>query len=170
VYTEYVPGDDTRFIDWKATARRAELMLREFYRESESDIVIVISATRQMLAGRLGERRYDYVARVAAEIVATQIHSYNRVGLVITGVSRLAIPLTRVTEASLRRFTDALARVPIFLTRDEYSLPTPSLLIQGLGVMGKTLYIYITDLTMEGDVEMMGYRSWRLGPTRCSTI
>ncbi len=152
---EYVPGDDTRFIDWKATARRAELMLREYYRESESDIVIVISATRQMLAGRLGERRYDYVARVAAEIVASQIHSYNRVGLVITGVARLAVPLTRVTEASLKRFTDTLARVPIFLGRDEYRLPTPSMLIQGMGVLGKTLYIYITDLTMEGDVEMI---------------
>ncbi len=149
---EYIPGDDTRHIDWKATARMNKLMIRENYRETESDIAIVINVGRNVLAGKLGRRRYDYIARVAFELILTQINSYNRVGLVITGVHNAIHPLTRVTPETLPRFAETLASVPIYPSLTASIGYTPTQLLTGLGVRGKTLYIFITDLIDEEEV------------------
>jgi len=44
---EYQPGDEPRTIDWKATARLAKLMIKEYYMERASTIHIIYDATAQ---------------------------------------------------------------------------------------------------------------------------
>ena len=44
---EYQPGDEPRRIDWKATARLAKLMIKEYYMEGASTIHIIYDATAQ---------------------------------------------------------------------------------------------------------------------------
>jgi len=39
---EYVPTDSARLVDWKATARSGSLMVREFTREEDSRVMIVL--------------------------------------------------------------------------------------------------------------------------------
>jgi uncharacterized protein (DUF58 family) len=50
---EYVVGDDVRSIDWRATARRADVMVRTWRPERDRRVVIVLD-TGRMAAGRVG--------------------------------------------------------------------------------------------------------------------
>ncbi|SOJ57820.1 hypothetical protein MSIMFB_05298 [Mycobacterium simulans] len=50
---EYVVGDDVRSIDWRATARRADVMVRTWRPERDRRVVIVLD-TGRMAAGRGG--------------------------------------------------------------------------------------------------------------------
>jgi uncharacterized protein (DUF58 family) len=50
---EYVVGDDVRSIDWRATARRADVMVRTWRPERDRRVVLVLD-TGRMAAGRVG--------------------------------------------------------------------------------------------------------------------
>jgi uncharacterized protein (DUF58 family) len=50
---EYVVGDDVRSIDWRATARRADVMVRTWRPERDRRVVIVLD-TGRTAAGRVG--------------------------------------------------------------------------------------------------------------------
>ncbi|MCB0937829.1 MAG: DUF58 domain-containing protein [Mycobacterium sp.] len=50
---EYVPGDDVRSIDWRATARRADVVVRTWRPERDRRVVIVLDTGRTS-AGRVG--------------------------------------------------------------------------------------------------------------------
>jgi len=47
---EWVPGEDTRIIDWKATARRGKPIARQYEDERREQLLIVIDAGRQLTA------------------------------------------------------------------------------------------------------------------------
>ena len=50
---EYVRGDDVRSIDWRATARRADVVVRTWRPERDRRVVIVLD-TGRTAAGRVG--------------------------------------------------------------------------------------------------------------------
>ncbi len=50
---EYVVGDDVRSIDWRATARRADVVVRTWRPERDRRVVIVLDTGRTS-AGRIG--------------------------------------------------------------------------------------------------------------------
>lgn len=50
---EYVVGDDVRSIDWRASARRADVMVRTWRPERDRRVVLVLD-TGRMAAGRVG--------------------------------------------------------------------------------------------------------------------
>ena len=50
---EYVVGDDVRSIDWRATARRADVVVRTWRPERDRRVVIVLDTGRTS-AGRVG--------------------------------------------------------------------------------------------------------------------
>lgn len=45
---EYVPGDDPRFINWKATARRNDLMVNQYQEQRSQPIISIIDKGRAM--------------------------------------------------------------------------------------------------------------------------
>jgi len=51
---EYVIGDDVRAIDWRASARRSEVMVRTWRPERDRRVMIVVDSSR-LAAARLGE-------------------------------------------------------------------------------------------------------------------
>jgi uncharacterized protein (DUF58 family) len=58
---DYAEGDDYRKIDWKASARRGKLVVRQFEQERNQCIVICIDVGRHMLAEVKGVRKLDHV-------------------------------------------------------------------------------------------------------------
>ena len=47
---EWVPGDDLRHIDWKATARRAKVITRQYEAERRQQVLLVLDTGRLMTA------------------------------------------------------------------------------------------------------------------------
>ncbi len=58
---EYAEGDDYRKIDWKASARKNKLVVRQFEQERNQCIIICIDIGRHMLAEVNGVRKLDHV-------------------------------------------------------------------------------------------------------------
>jgi len=73
-------GDDTRYIDWKASARLNELIVKEFLREWEGDFYIVLDASREMRKG-IKKAKIDYATTLALQLIYALRDK--RVGLII---------------------------------------------------------------------------------------
>src|SRR6185437_7008707 len=58
---EWVPGDDTRIIDWKATARRGKPIARQYEDERRQPLLLVIDAGRLLTAEVQGVPRLEAV-------------------------------------------------------------------------------------------------------------
>ena len=46
---EYVPGDDIKDIDWKATSRSQKVLIRSYIAEKKHNIMLVMDANHRML-------------------------------------------------------------------------------------------------------------------------
>lgn len=67
---EYRTGDPLERIHWRSTARRGELVIREFEAEKSNRLVILLDNRAQDLGGWRARDRLDHQARVAASIAA----------------------------------------------------------------------------------------------------
>lgn len=50
-YRDYTPGDDTRFVDWNIFARLQRPYLKQFHREEERHVVLLVDASASMKFG-----------------------------------------------------------------------------------------------------------------------
>jgi uncharacterized protein (DUF58 family) len=66
---EYTRGDDPRHIDWKATARRGQVIVRRYEAERSQSIILAIDAGRLMMERFHGRERLDH-ALAAALVLA----------------------------------------------------------------------------------------------------
>lgn len=79
---DYVDGDDVRSIDWRATARRRNLVVRTWQPEQHKRIIVVVDASRTS-AGRIGDvPRLDSAMDAALLLVALAGHARDRVEVV----------------------------------------------------------------------------------------
>ena len=67
----YVPGDETKHIDWRATARRQDtLIVREYELERNTNVVLLLDASASMLLGKKKKRII-----LAIEAIASLTHA-----------------------------------------------------------------------------------------------
>ncbi len=78
---EYVQGDDPRFIDWKATARRRTLITREFSIEQGQTVLIVIDCGRLMTQLADDLPRFEYALSSALVLADVAAGSGDQVGM-----------------------------------------------------------------------------------------
>ncbi|WP_349904340.1 DUF58 domain-containing protein [Parafrigoribacterium humi] len=80
---EYVRGDDVRSIDWRATARRQDLVVRTWRPERDRRVVIVIDSGRTSAARIDNEPRLDTAFEASLLLAALASKAGDRVDLVI---------------------------------------------------------------------------------------
>ena len=109
---EYVPGDDPRGVDWKASARRDALLVRERAAEQGQTIVIAIDAGRLMTQHVSGGRsRFDAALAAALVLADVAAQGGDRVGLLVfDDATRAWVPPT-AGPAAVARLRDALVDV-----------------------------------------------------------
>ncbi|MFL6143574.1 MAG: DUF58 domain-containing protein [Labedaea sp.] len=79
---EYVAGDDVRSIDWRATARATEVMVRTWRPERDRHILLVLDTGRTS-AGRVGDApRLDAAMDAALLLAALAARAGDRVDLI----------------------------------------------------------------------------------------
>lgn len=103
-HREYVPGDDTRHIDWRLYARGDRLYIKQYEEETNLRTTVLLDASGSMLypehvrgaepkfrlSGRRASRppvrwrnKYDYAATLAASLIYLLIHQQDACGLVL---------------------------------------------------------------------------------------
>ena len=80
---DYVRGDDVRSIDWRATARRKDLVVRTWRPERDRRVVIVIDSGRTSAARIDNEPRIDTAFESALLLAALASTAGDRIDLVI---------------------------------------------------------------------------------------
>lgn len=82
---DYLPGDDYRDIDWKATARRGEPVIRQFEAERSQTVVLAIDAGRLMNAAVAGMPKLDRAINAALLLAYLATRTGDNVGLFVFG-------------------------------------------------------------------------------------
>ena len=117
---EWVPGDEMRTIDWKATARRGKVMARNYEDERRQQVMMVIDAGRLLTAEIDGRPRLEAAIDAALELAHSAVQHDDNVGLLVFADEILAfVPPTRGRRA-LRQILDALAGVTGRLLEPNY--------------------------------------------------
>ncbi|MEM6520725.1 MAG: DUF58 domain-containing protein [Cyanobacteria bacterium P01_D01_bin.71] len=78
---EYAIGDDPRFIDWKATARRSVPLIRVLEPEREQSLIILLDRGRLMTANVKGLSRFDWGLNATLSLALAGLHRGDRVGV-----------------------------------------------------------------------------------------
>jgi uncharacterized protein (DUF58 family) len=118
---EYREGDSQRQIDWKATARTARLVSREYQDERNQQVVLLIDCGRRMAAQDGELAHFDYVLNAALLLAYVSLRQGDAVGLLtMSGGERWFAPRKARSTVNL-----ILNRVydlhPTLQTTDYYS-------------------------------------------------
>ncbi|EWT01859.1 hypothetical protein N865_12485 [Intrasporangium oryzae NRRL B-24470] len=106
---DYVPGDEVRDIDWKATARHRSPLVKRYVATRKQHVLLVVDTGRGMAAVSRGGEAKKEVAIAAAGLVAylAQRHG-DLVGLVQGTASSTVAHETRGSEAHLELLLRAI--------------------------------------------------------------
>jgi len=118
---EWVPGDDLRHIDWKATARRGKVITRLYEAERRQQVLLVLDTGRLMTADvAAGVARLDFAVQAALELAYAAAQHDDNVGIMTfaDGVQHFVAP--ERGRAGVRRVMDVLAEVQPKLVEPDY--------------------------------------------------
>lgn len=87
---EYVPGDDTRHINWKLYARQHRLYVKEFDGDTNLNLYILLDVSSSMACASLGRSKLDYAATLAAALAHLAIRQHDAAGLTLFAAEVLA--------------------------------------------------------------------------------
>jgi uncharacterized protein (DUF58 family) len=117
---EWVPGDDTRLIDWKATARRGKPIARQYEDERRQQVLIVIDAGRLLTAEIDGTPRLEAVIDAALHLAHAAVEHDDNIGIMVfdDAVRRFVAPARG--RRALRAVLDVLAAIEGRLVEPDY--------------------------------------------------
>ena len=105
----YIPGDALTRIHWPSTARRSELMVKEFDLDPTIDVMLLLDLDRDIQAGQDDSSTEEYGVTIAATIAAYLLQQQElSVALTIAGMPEGTLPLDR-GERQLDRVLELLA-------------------------------------------------------------
>ncbi|MET9829676.1 DUF58 domain-containing protein [Streptomyces sp. NPDC006385] len=125
---EYVPGDDTRSIDWRATARQSAVAVRTWRPERDRHILLVLDTGRTS-AGRVGDApRLDASMDAALLLAALASRAGDRVDLLAYDRRVRALVQGRTAGDVLPSLVNAMATLePELIETDARSLTATAL-------------------------------------------
>lgn len=110
---EYIPGDDTRAIDWNVTARLGRPHLKRFSEEREQTLMFLVDVSSSTLFGSGSVRKIDAIAELFAVLSYAAISSRDEVGLILFAESvELYVPPAKGTAHVQRMIRDVLTYEP----------------------------------------------------------
>ena len=78
---DYIKGDDPRLIDWNATARRGQPLVRVLEPEREQTLIVLLDRGRLMTAQVEGMNRFDWGLNASLSLALAGIKRGDRVGV-----------------------------------------------------------------------------------------
>lgn len=144
---EYVRGDDVRSIDWRATARRRDVVVRTWRPERDRRVVLVLDTGRTSAARIADEPRIDTAFEASLLLAALATRAGDRVDLLAYD-RRMRARVQGATGADLMaKMVDALAPVePELLEMDWAAVPA---LVRGV-TSQRSLIVLLTSIDAPG--------------------
>lgn len=140
---EYGIGDDPRFIDWKATARRGQPLVRVLEPEQEQTLIILLDRGRLMTAQVKGLTRFDWGLNATLALALAGLHRGDRVGVgVFDRQVQTWIPPER-GQAHLNHLIERLTPIQPELLEPDYLGAVTTLVNQQAR---RALVVVITDI------------------------
>jgi uncharacterized protein (DUF58 family) len=145
---EYRLGDDLRDVCWTASARRGDLVTRQFQTERSQSVWIVLD-TGRLLRARVADNkanRYtklDYACSTAVALAQLALYSGDRVGLLAYGRRIEQQILPGRGAAHMRQFLESLSQL--------HAVPSESDHLRATAILGRlqprrALILWVTDL------------------------
>src|SRR6187551_3587915 len=108
-YRKYVPGDDTRRLDWRTWGRTDRFYIKEFEADTNLRLALIVDASGSMGYGPAGATRLDYSRKLGGSLGWLAAHQGDAVGLWGVGKDhRQKLPAKR-GAVHLRLVLDQLA-------------------------------------------------------------
>jgi uncharacterized protein (DUF58 family) len=117
---EWVPGDDTRTIDWKATARRGKPIARQYEDERRQQVMLVVDAGRLLTAEVEGVPRLESVVAAALHLAHAAVEHDDNVGLLVFADSIQRYVAPGRGRRALRAVLEGLAAAEGRLVESDY--------------------------------------------------
>jgi uncharacterized protein (DUF58 family) len=110
---DWEPGDRVRSINWRASARRGELLVNEQHPERNTDVVLFLDTLADVRVG--GHGTLDLTVRAAASLAHRYLQRKDRVGVVSFG-GYLSWLLPKSGARQLYRIVDSLLQIGVVLS------------------------------------------------------
>jgi uncharacterized protein (DUF58 family) len=81
----YVSGDDVRHIDWKASARTREPLVKKFEEERELTVLLIVDGSGSQFFGSNKLLKSEVTANIGGMLAAAATHTGDRVGAIFFG-------------------------------------------------------------------------------------
>lgn len=140
----YLPGDDVRDIDWKATARRGAPVVREWQPERNQTVWLLLDCGRH-LSARLpdGRVKLDHAVDAALALARAAAERGDRAGAVLFGAEVERVVPPGAGRASLGPLADALHLAAPRLEESDFGAAFDALLARQ---RRRALVVVFTDL------------------------
>lgn len=117
---EWIPGEDTRIIDWKATARRGKPIARVYEDERRQQVLLVLDAGRLLTAESDGMPRLEAAIGAALRLAHAAVEHDDDVGVLVFADTIQAFAPPRRGRRGLRAVLGALAMAEGRLVESDY--------------------------------------------------
>ncbi|MDR2508825.1 MAG: DUF58 domain-containing protein [Candidatus Ancillula sp.] len=89
-FSPYQPGDNIKFIDWKATARSQSTIIKRFRANANTNMVFVVDSGKEMCTrSTSGERKIDVTSTICETFAQISTKRLDAVGIVAGDHSRI---------------------------------------------------------------------------------
>lgn len=145
---EYQPGDRFSWINWKATAKRNDIMTKEFEQRQSHDVMIVMDCAP--------EKRFEVIVSFTASIIKAIFQKGAQVGFVSSALKQQMFPI-RNDEEHKKQLSYYLATV-----KDDCPVTFDKVLDSGIRLQGQSgTMLLITAQLTEALIEKAGYLTAR---------
>lgn len=107
---QYTRGDDYRSINWKATGRRAQLMVNQYEDEKSQQVYCIIDKSRVMHMPFGGLSLFDYAVNASLVISNIVLGKQDKAGLLTFAEKPRSLVKAQRSKTQLKRILEALYR------------------------------------------------------------
>lgn len=82
-YRHYSPDDDASMIDWKASVRSNDLLVKEFVEERNLNVFFLVDVSSSMVYSSIDKLKIEYAAELVATLSYTILHAGDSIGFAL---------------------------------------------------------------------------------------